>query len=402
MIKNLKDDFFIQKQHFYYNIELSFDKNFILIDYKTNEISISIDKTNIEKCLKTLEKFFINNNYEGLMVIFKKVFTNLSKHLIVVFEIINKHAKVNVRSEKNKLKIELEEANRIQNDDNESTDDDDDLNEEKTFKTIEGKFTCLEKIIEYLNQNLFELDLDFKASEGTINDLFKTEFKMMFLDSFFKFIYENLILKSIKLREFDITKMLRLCNLINEFEKFLNEKRINLINDSTASKYENLLFKSFKLNIDNIYIKKKCKYLLNKARKLMKVKTDLFETSLISEEHEASKVTSISILNSENILFESNDFSNNFLKFNKCKISLLTVKFIQVVYETLNEATKFEKLNEENCKNENELYIKLMRNVSLLCLTAKNIIDLYSYIMPVFYKDEFQNLPLIAGRILID
>jgi hypothetical protein len=135
---------------------------------------------------------------------------------------------------------------------------------------------------------------------------------------------------------------------------------------------------------------------LNRARKLIKIKADLFETSLISDENELLNGMAVTISN-ENFNINSNDLSGNLIKFNKCNISQLTLKLIKVVYETLDEAVRFEENSDENCLNDSELNNKLIRNVSLLCLTAKNIIDLYSYIMPVYYKDEFQNLPLIAA-----
>ena len=390
----MKDEFFIKKHHFFYNIELLFDKKFINIDYTTSstEIMIEIDKKLVETTLGNLEKFFINNNFDNLLSMFNKIFTNLSKNLIIVFEILNKFNKFKVVNENNRLNIQLADViNKVDNNEHDDVNDAD-------LGYIEKMFKIIQSIIKFVNQQLFELDLNFKVTtKTTINEMFKIEFKKHFLNSFFKFIYENLILKSIKLQEFNLKKMLSLCSLIDDFERFLLEIQFvnGIDNGSANSDYENLLFKSFKLNIDNIYINKKCKHLLTKARKIIKIKTDLFETCLISDENEASRVKSVNILN-ENFKFQ-NDCQNGFLKFNKCKVSQLTIKLINVVYETLNEAEKFEKINEENCKIDDELNNKLIKNVSLLCLTAKNIIDLYSSIMPVFYKDEYQNLPLMAG-----
>ena len=397
IIKNLKDDFFIQKQHFYYNIEQLITKQLILIDLKKNEIIIKIDKFNTEKLIESLKNFFISNKYETLLNIFKKIFSNLSKNLITVFEIVNRFSKFSINATDG-IKIDLVGQNepgtsnsKFDEETYDVVDDDDDKSQK-----IEQKFKCIEKVIEYLNESLFELNLNINVASTPINEFFKNEFKKMFLDLFFKFVYENLILKSIKLREYNMNKMLSLCGFIEKFEGFLSTKRIKFIN--TNSDYENLLFKSFKLNIDNIYINRKCKYLLNRARKLIKIKADLFETCSISEENEVSNFNAITVtISNENFNFTSNDITGNFMKFNKCKISQLTLKLINVVYETLDEAVRFEMNSDENCLNDSELNNKLIRNVSLLCLTAKNIIDLYSYVMPVFYKDEFQNLPLIAA-----
>ena len=395
IIKNLKEDFFIQKQQFYFNIEQAFEKEFILIDFQVNEILIKIDKIGVEKLIDSLKEFFINDQYETLMSIFRKIFKNLSKNLISTFETMNKFSKLSLDETSSFLKIGLIGSNVVEkmresdDEDRESDDNDDKIQQ------IEEKLKFIEKVLTYLNENLFDLNLKIKVSKVSIENLLKNEFKKLFLDAFFKFVYENLILKAIKLREYNMNKMLSLCSLIENFEGFLSTERIKFINAN--SDYENLLFKSFKLNIDNIYINRKCKYLLTKSRKLIKVKADLFETCLLDNESEASNLESVSIGSEHFNLNSSNHVAVNFIKFNKCKVSQLTLKIIRVVYETLDEAVKFEENCEGSCTSDDELNSKLIRNVSLLCLTAKNIIDLYSYVLPVYYKDEFQNLPLVAA-----
>ena len=68
---------------------------------------IEIDKKLVETTLGNLEKFFINNNFDNLLSMFNKIFTNLSKNLIIVFEILNKFNKFKVVNENNRLNIQL-------------------------------------------------------------------------------------------------------------------------------------------------------------------------------------------------------------------------------------------------------------------------------------------------------
>lgn len=353
-------------------------------------VKFYINKPLLETTINNLKEFFADNlKSPHIMSILRKKFINLNKNLLGLFNQLvksNKLVKINENFKENVLEINIENDEDKSNNNNSSNEDgnDDDLVQ------IEFKLNSIEHIITYLNSNLFNLNTTLD-----LNQTFKKEFKQCFLEAFFKFIYKNLILKSINLDQYNANKMLKLCDLIKNFESFLSQSSIKFIDTSTnntSNEYETLLFKLFKLNIDNIYINKKCKFYLNEARCLLKEKTKFFESIIVDN---VDAVKHIQVLN---LNYECENSKNNqFLLFNECKISQLTKNFIHLIYTILNEAVKFDKIDSSSSSRTSDYNVKITQNISLLCLTAKNVIDLYIYIMPVYYKDEYQNLPLMGA-----
>lgn len=75
----------------------------------------------------------------------------------------------------------------------------------------------------------------------------------------------------------------------------------------------------------------------------------------------------------------------NLLRMQTCSISAIAQKTIESVYETLNEALDIlEKTND-------------MKNVSLLCIVARNLFEVYTNVIPTFYRDSLLELPTLSA-----
>ena len=76
---------------------------------------------------------------------------------------------------------------------------------------------------------------------------------------------------------------------------------------------------------------------------------------------------------------------SNLLTMPKCSISKLSKQILEIIYETLNEAYAM---------SEN---VESFKNVSLLCLVARNLFDLYSCVVPTFHCDSLKEMPFLSA-----
>lgn len=75
----------------------------------------------------------------------------------------------------------------------------------------------------------------------------------------------------------------------------------------------------------------------------------------------------------------------NLLRMQTCSISTIAQKTIESVYETLNEGLDIlEKTND-------------MKNVSLLCIVARNLFEIYANVIPTFYRESLLELPSLSA-----
>lgn len=75
----------------------------------------------------------------------------------------------------------------------------------------------------------------------------------------------------------------------------------------------------------------------------------------------------------------------NLLRMQTCSISTIAQKTIESIYETLNEALDIlEKTND-------------MKNVSLLCIVARNLFEIYANVIPTFYRNSLLELPSLSA-----
>lgn len=80
----------------------------------------------------------------------------------------------------------------------------------------------------------------------------------------------------------------------------------------------------------------------------------------------------------------------NLLRMQSCSISQVAYNTVESVYATLNEAARLV----ENAQD--------IKNVTLLCLVARNLFDLYANVIPIFYQDGLKSLPLVSAIVYND
>lgn len=68
-----------------------------------------------------------------------------------------------------------------------------------------------------------------------------------------------------------------------------------------------------------------------------------------------------------------------------CSISRLAKQILELIYATLNEAYKMSKLNSS------------VKNVSLLCMVARNLFDLYASVVPTFHASSLHEMPFLSA-----
>jgi hypothetical protein len=73
------------------------------------------------------------------------------------------------------------------------------------------------------------------------------------------------------------------------------------------------------------------------------------------------------------------------LKMASCSISKLSQNILELIHETLNEAYIMSDRMES------------LKNVSLFCLVAKNLFDLYSSVVPTFHCDSLREMPFLSA-----
>ncbi len=98
----------------------------------------------------------------------------------------------------------------------------------------------------------------------------------------------------------------------------------------------------------------------------------LDELNSISKEHNTSK---------------SNLDDTRLLQLPDCAISKTAKLTTELVYETLNEAFRMFQSSQE----------REIKNISLLCLIARNIFDLYINVIPTYHLERFKSIPLLSA-----
>jgi hypothetical protein len=76
---------------------------------------------------------------------------------------------------------------------------------------------------------------------------------------------------------------------------------------------------------------------------------------------------------------------SNLLRMPKCSISKLTNQILEIIYQTLNEAYTI---------SEN---VESFKNVSLLCIVSRNLLELYSSVVPTFHCDSLREMPFLSA-----
>lgn len=103
-------------------------------------------------------------------------------------------------------------------------------------------------------------------------------FSELILKDFVKLIYEKLIISIIPLENFDCQLEAEICQKVDLFEKALKDMKFLDKKHTLTS-----IFDSFKNNVEELYVRKKCKFIMEKNRDLMKEKDSLFQMIKIND-----------------------------------------------------------------------------------------------------------------------
>ncbi len=349
IIKYLKDEYFIQKQCLYFELEQKWDD---IIRFETDLERKTIRLICNEDLLR--EKIFILGHLFDKKNVYKRKLGELSGKTMGIFELIGKQASLEMNISQTELTIVFKGGN-VSTDHTDLTD-------------LKSKLQIVIQVLKFLKKSIFSL-----------HEIILGEFSSVFLETFLKFVYQQLIMESINVTEFNLHIMNDLCDLISQFEtdlialEFIIDDQHS--NAGAKTSYSSLLFVEFKSNIHEIYVRKKCKHLLDKTRDLIKSKVDLFNFHDVNEcDQYRTEIENLNLV-----------ASNGFLIYPSCKISEITRQLIVIIYGTLNEALRF--VDDFSFKN-----------VALLCLSAKNIFDIYMCVMPTYHKEDLQNFPILSGN----
>ncbi len=404
IVKELREDFVVQRERLWYELDIEFD-NIITIYLNENDqeaSKISISKKTNQQYLNEITLFskFKENHQEtnsfnsfvflSRMKQFCKKFLQLCQKYILneTHDMIKFYeCHVNEDNENNRIELifnHISNSNNLMNKDNE---------------ILEFKLRQLSKMIQFLYDNLFKYKVNVKHDEKQVKLI--SIFSDLILKDYVKLIYEQLIISIIPLKNYNYNMEANICEQVAKFENDL--KTIEFINQTNTN-----VFKVFVNNVEELYVRKKCKNIMESAREMMKNNDYLFETIKIEEKSISLQKVKNSINNNKKndtfvslfsklVKIDEETIENktkldelNLFTMSPCSISKIASQLVETIYETLNESLKMT----ENSKN--------VRNISLLCLVSRNLFDLYAAVVPLHHSESLQQLPILSAIVYND
>ncbi len=384
--KELKSEFTVQREKLWCELNMDWDKLLEINDCIS--IRNNIDQNYLNDLTKH-SKYKTNSTLTGIfsfvfiakMKQFCKKFLNFCETNIILnqsattdtFEIINDY--------ENKLK-KLKVKQNLN------------VTDISPAQHLETKLNLIEQVLVFLNSNFFKLNVFINGFESDIQVTLMSIFSELILNDFVKLIYQQLIISIIPLKNYDYNLETTICQLVSGFETTL--KSINFLVNDEKLKRSSSIFNQFVSNVEELYIRKKCKFIMEKSREQMKQKDLIFQLVRINENnnndlnmlHETDSKSILSELiklKERNLTINSTLDNVGLFQMPDCSISQTANYIIELVYETLNEAFQMA----ENSQD--------IKNISLLCLIARNLFDLYINVVPIYHKDNFKDLPLLSA-----
>jgi hypothetical protein len=141
------------------------------------------------------------------------------------------------------------------------------------IKLLQFKLEQIERMLNFLHENFFNRTVilytyNSNSKQNKTDLKLMTIFSNLILDDFVKLIYEKLIINVIPLQNYDYKIEDQICKVVAKFEEKL--KSMEFIKKENTS-----IFKNFVTNVEELYVRKKCQHIMEKARNMMKNK-DLF------------------------------------------------------------------------------------------------------------------------------
>lgn len=374
MVSVLKEEFIVQKERLWFEIDLEWDR---LVSINSNQIKIekkSINQDFMDSLsqfagLKTPISSCVPFVFSNRMKNFSQLFLNLIQETIINSE---SNSKIESKSDSDYFYLTLTE-----------TKDPINLNPIEIFSY---KINQIMEVLDFLYNNFFKLNVYVHKSEQTEqkSECLMTIFSKYTQDKFSKLIHDNLIVNILPLTEFDSKLHESLTKTLSEFEQKLHKLEYFCQLNQQAKQTLDFL--------QEIYVRKKCKFIIENARNLMKDKNLIFDlvnikdlSKTLEKFKDNKKIEEL--LRLKNSMTNSNDLLN----IPDFSISKFAHQFIILINQTLTEANKI------STQNPNEI-----KSVSLFCLVTRNLFDLYSSLVPTFYLSTLKDLPKLSAILYND
>jgi hypothetical protein len=380
ILNELKEDFVVCKEKLWYEIGMEWDS---LIKIEPSKIYVlkSIDSRLFEKFAKLSEFSSTNGSTGSSSFLFTPRLSQFGKKFINLCEsnIVNLEHTCDISySHDAEYKIlEFKPAN------NENSHD--------PTQLLEYKLNQVTVVLKFLHENMFNLRVNAQHDIMSI-------FSNLFFNSFIESVYKQIVINVIPLTDFDSTIESKFWLKVESFENELNKMNFHDAQKTSPSGF----FKSFLQDVEELYVRKKCKHLIESAQESMKNVKLLFETQKLDDEqlslkglarqnpinyiqkmqHYEEKLAHLNAISSKNDL--------NIIRMNSCSVSILCKELLQTVYKTFNEALEMIE------KSHNA------KNIALLCLVARNLIDLYANVVLSYHAEKLESLPTLSAIVFND
>jgi hypothetical protein len=270
--------------------------------------------------------------------------------------------------------------------------------DEKTKKSspidiLETKLQTIILLFNQMHKHFFKFSVWIYDTMTNKESLLKIKLMNLFFifinESFFKIVYEKLIKNVIPVQCLDASLEIEITTKINEFQGSLKSVEF----DSKSLANNTNLFES---NLEEIFIRKKCKFIYEYAQSVMKNSDLIFETSQYEIIYNDYVDDSVKELKELYKTTKSNDLLDDLMNIiksssNNLCITKTTQMISKLIYQTLNDAYFI--LTEGNQK---------VKNVLLLCIICRNIFELYINIIPSYHENNIKTLPIIPIALYND
>ena len=277
--------------------------------------------------------------------------------------------------------------------------------QQRPVDVLSVKLDQLVRLLTFLDTHLFRYEVNASRTCVNASQQDKTKLMRIFsplvLDDFVKLVYEQLVVGVIPLASYDRQLESDIFTLVTEFEAKL--RSLDFIgNETTTTTTQATPFKSIVSNVEELYVRKKCKWTMERARDLMKNADMLFETESLAA-HKTTAATATMDSPTAQLLYRTLlklDASSSskpsamddvhMLRMPACAVSRVCTRVLELVYSTLDEAVQMARTGGQ------------VRNVSMLCMVARNLFDLYACVVPTCHSAPIGQLPQLTAIVYND
>ncbi|CAF0754893.1 unnamed protein product [Brachionus calyciflorus] len=374
IVKDLKEEFTIQRERLWYELDLEWDK---LIQIDSNQIQIDIIGLN-QSYLNQLTQFSglkSASQIGEINFVFSTKLKSFSKSLLKLIEtrIINSNQiiQIDTKTDSNFTYLTFNLTNSTTS--------------SETSLLLELKLNQIITIFNFMYKNFLSLKvfINNMTKNVTSNVSLMSIFSHVTNEDFSKLIYESLIVNILPLKEYDCSIHEKFGNLFSQFEE--NLRTIEFCKES--NKMLNTLD-----NLEEMYVRKKCKSIMETARYMMKNQDLMFE--LVNTEDLRINLNDLKgnkLIDDLKHIYKQTQEKSGFFKIPRFSISKFAQQFLNLINETLKEASK---LSDENNKS--------LKSVTLFCLVTRNLFDLYYSVIPTQYSSSLKDLPKLSAIVFND